>query len=147
MHVRVFDFFPDAGAHDIDLLLGISQLAGEQSIRECFETFHDLQMVPRSDFFLEKKGGLRISYGKSRSSRVGRVGWFTDQMLIGRPASDGPHVFLRMDVGKAGFLEMTVEERSRAGLHSCRSCGFDEFMVEFETGVLGFEGPVRGSPC
>ena len=77
----------------------------------------------------------------------GKVGWFTDQMLIGWPTSYGPDIFLRMDFCKAGFLEMALEERSRAGLHFCRSCGFDEFMVEFETGVLRFEGPVRGSPC
>lgn len=52
VHLWIFHLLADVGADDVNFLLGISQLAGEQGVGEGFETFHDLEVVPRSDFFL-----------------------------------------------------------------------------------------------
>lgn len=77
----------------------------------------------------------------------GGIGGFTCQMFVSWPRSDWPYEFLGMNFCKAGFFEIAFEERPGARLHFCCSGGFDEFMVELETGVLGGEGSVWGLPC
>lgn len=61
MQFGIFYFAPDVGADDVDFLLGVAQLAREDGVGECFETFGDLEVVPCSYGFLcgkvRKRGG------------------------------------------------------------------------------------------
>lgn len=52
MHLGVSHFLPDIGANDFDFLLRVAQLSCEERVGEGLEPFHDLEEVPRADFFL-----------------------------------------------------------------------------------------------
>lgn len=52
MHVRIFHLSPDLRTNDIDLLLRVVQKTREKSVKESFETFRDLEVVPGADFLL-----------------------------------------------------------------------------------------------
>lgn len=52
VHFWILDFPPDIGADDVDFLLRIAQLARENGVGECFQTFGDLEIIPCPDVFL-----------------------------------------------------------------------------------------------
>ena len=52
VHLGVLHLLADLGTDDIDLLLRVAQNAREKSIREGFEAFHDLEVVPGADLLL-----------------------------------------------------------------------------------------------
>ena len=53
MHIGIFHFCPDLRTDDIDLSLRVVQKTREKSVEGSFETFHDLEVVPGADFFLQ----------------------------------------------------------------------------------------------
>lgn len=53
MHRRILDLLPNVRTDDFDLRLGHPQMPGEESVGEGFETLHNLEVIPRADFFLQ----------------------------------------------------------------------------------------------
>lgn len=62
MHLGIFHLLPDLRTHNIDLLLRIAQRTGEKTISKSFETFHDLEVVPGADFFLQNDRTVSSTY-------------------------------------------------------------------------------------
>lgn len=52
MHLRVLHLRSDLSTDDIALLLRVAQLTREKRIRESFESFRDLQVVPGANLLL-----------------------------------------------------------------------------------------------
>ncbi len=55
MHLGTPHLPSDIGTDDIDFFPGISQLAREDGVRDCFQTFIDLEIIPRSHMFLHEE--------------------------------------------------------------------------------------------
>ena len=53
VHPRILHLFPNLRADNINLLLRVAQHAREKSVGESLEAFHDLEVVPGADFFLQ----------------------------------------------------------------------------------------------
>ena len=65
VHLRILHVLPDLLAHDIDLLLRVSQGPREKGISEGFEALHYLEVIPSADLFLQKRTPEGSVSGKS----------------------------------------------------------------------------------
>lgn len=52
VQLRVLEILAGLRAHDLDLLLGVAEGAGEDGVGEGFEAFGALKVVPGAYFFL-----------------------------------------------------------------------------------------------
>ena len=120
MHIRILHFLPNLGTNDIDLLLRVTQHAGEERIGEGFEALHYLEVVPGADVLLQFMYGRISTYVRSCGEENSPNGenlilMRTYQMLISGPHSHGPNALLDRDVRETGVFEPAFEEGPGAG--------------------------------
>ena len=75
MHFRILHFFPDIRTDNLDFRLGHSKVPGEESIGEAFEAFHDLEVVPGADFFLQISPRHKLGSCKHLITRLASLTW------------------------------------------------------------------------
>ena len=68
-------------------------------------------------------------------------------MLVCWPFSDGQGEFLMVYIYEAGGFHPAFEQWTGTRFHVRFAHGIDEFVIEFQRRVFGFERAVRGLPC
>ena len=139
MHLRILYLRSYLSTHHIHLLLRILQQPREERIGESLEAFVDLQVIPRTDFFLFWAQISETVYFATTSFPINKERHCTYQMFVRRPCAHGPNKPFGFHVREPDVFHPTFELRSGTGFHIGGSGGFDELMVEFQRGVFRFE--------